>query len=180
MKKIFITILALIILIGAGYFGYKYFKPTSQPASPSPASEVLQTPEAKPTAASGTVSGRLCFPSDFLPPGEILAKDLGSGKTHTQEYPGSMSGGKLTYSFELPVGTYHLRYQAHGSTKKPEIFTSGYFDECAKTMATAECTPDSGHINIDITVKAGQETKNIDLCDFYYNPTQEQSLNQGF
>ncbi|KKR54993.1 MAG: hypothetical protein UT93_C0028G0008, partial [Candidatus Woesebacteria bacterium GW2011_GWF1_40_24] len=52
--------------------------------------------------------------------------------------------------------------------------------ECAKTMHTNECTPDSGHINIPVTIKVGEEITNVDLCDFYYNPTQEQTLNKSF
>ena len=147
---------------------------------------VLNTPTPKPTAseatpsATGTVSGKLCFPSDFLPPGEIIAKDLDSEQIYTQDYLGSQKGGKSTYAFELPTGTYHLRYQAHGSTQEPEIFTSGYFDECAKTMHVDQCTPDEGHVNIDVKVGAGEETKNIDLCDFYYTQTQEEFLDKDF
>lgn len=129
---------------------------------------------------TGSVLGKLCYPSSFLPPGEIVAKDQNTGKLYSQVYPGTMAGGALTYNFSLPPGIYHLRYQAHASTSQPDIFTSGYFDECAKTMHTNECTPDNGHVQIDVTVTPGTETKNIDLCDFYYNPLQKDSLEQQF
>ncbi|OGM81202.1 hypothetical protein A2594_01830 [Candidatus Woesebacteria bacterium RIFOXYD1_FULL_41_28] len=181
-QKGFLVVLVFIVLVFAGYFGYKYFNPIPSP-SPSPTSTL--TTSAVPTAEAiitsvGTVSGKLCYPSSFLPPGEIVAKELDSGKTYTQTYEGTFNGGGLTYSFELPVGTYHIRYQAHASTKDTSIFTSGYYDECAKTMHTNECTPDSGHINIPVTIKVGEEITNVDLCDFYYNPTQEQTLNKSF
>ena len=112
--------------------------------------------------------------------GEIVAKNLDTKEIYTQSYPGSFAGGEPNYSFELPIGTYHLKYQAHASTKDTSIFTSGYYDECAKTMHTNECTPDSGHINIDVTVGVNKETGNVDLCDFYYNPDQEKTLNLNF
>lgn len=131
-------------------------------------------------SASGTVSGKLCYPSDFLPPGEIIAKNITTGKLTTTQYPGSMNGGASTYTIELPAGNYHLKYQAHASTSKPDIFTSGYYDECAKTMHTNECTPDSGHINISVMVTTGQTIDKIDLCDFYASETQQQYLNNTF
>lgn len=200
-QKGFLIFILLIILMVAGYFRYKFLSSGSSPRGcttearicpdgsavgrSGPKCEFEACPTSKPSSAptvieKGTVSGRLCYPSSFLPPGEIVAKDLDSGKTYTQDYVGSMAGGKLTYTFELPAGIYHLKYQAHASTKDTSIFTSGYFDECAKTMHTDQCTPDSGHINIGVEVVSKEEIQNVDLCDFYYNPTQEQSLNQNF
>lgn len=206
-KDISLKIIISLVLVSLGAFGVlayqKYFSP-KQITTPqtSPAGNVC-TMEAKicpdgtsvgrvgpncefapcpdfPISEKGTVSGKLCYPSSFLPPGEIVAKDLSSGKTYTQDYAGSGAGGKSTYTFELPIGTYHIRYQAHASTDKPDIFTSGYYDECAKTMATNECTPDSGHILGEIKVSSGTEINNIDLCDFYYNQTQMESLDKSF
>lgn len=176
---IFAVFIILILMGAVGFFGYEYFKNTLATITPSPAPIV--SPQASPTEVlEGTVSGRLCYPSSFLPPGEIVAKDISSEKTYTENYAGSMAGGKTTYTIGLPAGTYHLRYQAHASTKDTSIFTSGYFDECAKTMHTNECTPDSGHIIIPVTIAAGEEVANVDLCDFYYNPTQMETLNSNF
>ena len=104
-QKGFLVVLVFIVLVFAGYFGYKYFNPIPSP-SPSPTSTL--TTSAVPTAEAiitgvGTVSGKLCYPSSFLPPGEIVAKELDSGKTYTKTYEGTFNGGGLTYSFELPV-----------------------------------------------------------------------------
>lgn len=181
IKNGLLIVLLLLALGAVGFFGYKYFYPN--PAvnpSPTAIAGTVQTPLATAITSVGTVSGKLCYSSSFVPPGEIVAKKLDSGKIYTQTYKGTFDGGGLTYSIELPVSTYHLRFQAHARTKDTSIFTSGYYDECAKTMHTNECTPDSGHINIPITVKTGEEVTNVDLCDFYYNPTQAQSLDQSF
>ncbi len=164
----------------AGYFGYKYLNPiATPPPAPTPNTSVAPSAEAIITD-TGTVSGKLCYPSSFLPPGEIVAKDLDSGKIYTKDYVGSIAGGKSTYTFELPAGIYHLKYQAHASAEDTDIFTSGYYDECAKTMHTNDCTPDSGHINIAVEVEDGEELQNVDLCDFYYNPTQQEFLEKDF
>lgn len=179
------TLLAIIVLAVLGFGGYYYYqnyysKTSSDSITPTATSGATVNQTETPEAQTGVVSGRLCYPSSFLPPGEVVAKDLDTDKTYTQDYPGSFAGGGSTYTFNLPEGTYHLRYQAHPSSEKPEIFTSGYFTECAKTMHTNECTPDSGHINIDVRVNAGEKVESVDLCDFYYNPTQMQSLDQSF
>lgn len=185
LMPILSIVLILVILGVGGLYAYKNFFAKETEATPTP----ISTPESTPSPATsveaiitntGTVSGKLCYPSSFLPPGEIVAKDLDSGKIYTKDYVGSMAGGKSTYTFELPAGTYHLKYQAHASTKDAGIFTSGYFDECAKTMHTNDCTPDSGHINIAVEVEEGEELQNVDLCDFYYNPTQQEFLEKDF
>lgn len=201
MKNGLTIVILLTVLAVAGYFGYKFLSSKSSPRGctteakicpdgsavgrSGPKCEFEACPTSKPESTpeiskKGTVSGKLCYPSSFLPPGEIIAKDLDSGKTYTQIYKGTFDGGGLTYSFELPVGIYHLKYRAHASTKDTSIFTSGYFDECAKTMHTNECTPDSGHINIDVEVLSGKEVQNVDLCDFYYNPVQQEFLEEDF
>jgi hypothetical protein len=127
---------------------------------------------------TGTVTGKLCYPSDFLPPGRIVAKDTTSGKTYTQDYIGSVAGGKTTYSFSLTPGIYHLRYEQGGTSNTAKFY--GYYDECAKTMGAAECTPDSGHINIDVKVLTDKEIPNVDLCDFYSSPSQSLQLDSNF
>lgn len=199
MKKILIIIPIILALAGVSYFGYKFIQqntliPDKQACTmeakicpdgssvgrSGPNCEFAPCPSPEVIPQVGTVTGRLCYPSDFLPPGEIVAKDLGSGKEYIQNYVGSMAGGKSTYTFELPVGIYHLRYQGHASTKNTEIFTSGYYDECAKTMHTDQCTPDDGHINIDVEVEEGKEIGNVDLCDFYYNQAQQALLEKDF
>ena len=182
MKQILITILTVLVLAVVGFFGYKYYLSTqsSSLASPSPTSSPTPILTTTPSTSQGVVTGKLCYPSDFLPPGEIVAKDLASSKTYTQAYVGSTAGGGLTYSFKIPTGTYHLRYQAHASLKKPDIFTSGYYTTCAKEPTGTVCTLDSNHISMIVTVKANEETKNVDLCDFYYNPTQMANLDNSF
>jgi hypothetical protein len=200
-QKGFALIVILAVLGLAGYYFYKnYYQIKPQQSCTLEAKicpdgtsvgrteqncEFAACPTSQPNSTptvieKGTVSGKLCYPSSFLPPGEIVAKNLDTGEKYTQGYKGTFDGGGQTYTLDLPVGIYHLRFQAHASTKDTSIFTSGYYDECAKTMHTDQCTPDNGHINIDVEVEPGKEIQNVDLCDFYYNPTQMAGLEKDF
>src|SRR3989344_6058764 len=59
---------------------------------------------------TGTILGKLCYPSEVLPKGVIEAKRLTDGEIFTQDYPGNQNGGKSNYAFELEAGDYYLRY----------------------------------------------------------------------
>jgi hypothetical protein len=122
---------------------------------------------------TGDVSGRLCYPSEFIPPGEIIVKNVQSGTTVTQSYLGTESGGGITYTISLPEGMYHLKFQT-----APDY--SGYYTECAKNPVNDICSLDTGHQHIDVSVTPDQVTKNIDLCDFYATEVQKQALEQTF
>jgi hypothetical protein len=116
----------------------------------------------------GTITGKLCYPSDFLPQGEIVAKDTENGKLYTQNYAGSINGGSSAYSFQLPVGTYNVRYQAHASGNNKSLFISGYYTKCATNNSQDGCNAADGHALIKISVLPNQTIQGIDLCDFYY------------
>jgi hypothetical protein len=118
---------------------------------------------------TGTVTGKLCYPSEGIPASPITAKDLQSGRLFTQSYPGTSAGGKNNYTFELPEGNYHLKYD-----------DSGYYDACAKDMSNATCSSDSSHTQTLVNVVSGRVTQNIDLCDFYYSPDQKVNLEKSF
>ena len=184
-KRLLLKILLIIVLVGLGFGGYydyqNYYSKTpygSNTPTTTPGATVNQT--GAPETQTGVVSGKLCYPSSFLPPGEIVAKNLNTKEIYTQDYPGSFAGGGSTYTLDLPEGVYHLRYQAHASSDTPDVFVSGYYTKCAKTMHTNECTPDSGHVNIGVELKTNEKVENIDLCDFYYSPEQEKTLNENF
>lgn len=108
----------------------------------------------------GKVTGKLCYPSEFLPSGEIVAKNVQSGEIYTQNY----SGNTENYTFELPVGTYHLRYQAHASANNPSIFTSYYHTLCGENPEYTYCQSTETHSIIPTLVKQGETTTDVNLC----------------
>ena len=139
-------------------------------------SSAFSTINAEQSPVYGTVIGKLCYPSDFLPGGEIVAKDLSSGKMLMQDYPGSAAGGGQAYEFSLKPGRYNLRYQAH-IPKDSAKFLSGYH-MCYTAASTNEdvCNGTSSHSLIAVKVEAGKTTEGINLCDFYYSNGGEPSF----
>lgn len=163
-----ITILSLGL---AGVFAYQNYRfkkqaqqvePTFLPGiiSPSPTTGPQQNNETE-----GTVTGRVCFPSEGIPAGNILAKDVSSGETFKQEYLGSEVAGKTDYSFKLKPGIYVFAYDPgrHGQNM-------GYYTSCAESGHANECSTKESHSLTEITVVSGESINDIDLCDYYYKP----------
>jgi len=181
-----IAILVVAVLAAAAYFlGYLSLggakKPTpTQVAAPtvtpieSPVATVSGSPVASPSASmQGTVSGKLCYPSEMAPAGEITAKETTTNESFKQSFAGTAAGGSLAYTFLLAPGTYHLKYQT-----TPTM--AGYYTACAKDPTSSVCTQDTNHVNLDVVVTTGKNTMGVELCDFYWNQTQKQALDAAF
>ena len=117
--------------------------------------------------SKATINGKLCYPSNFLPKGEIVAKETKTNKLTTIDYGGEFS----TYKIEVDPGEYVLRYQAHASGN--EDFLSGYYTKCAINSSADICNADDGHELIKVNVSGGDVVNNVDLCDFYYTEEPE-------
>ncbi len=134
---------------------------------PAPTVSAIATPSASPVsgggAATGNITGKLCYPSEFLPEGTIEAKSVNSQTFVSELYPGSENGGGSTYSLAVPAGTYILRYKASNTL-------AGYHTDVCSTGLETSCAQDNPREHIEITVAADQTVKNVDLCDFYYAP----------
>jgi hypothetical protein len=175
--KILLVIIALAIVGTISYFfgvkslGQSVTIPTAIPSTESP----QETPTAVPSSgkeSKGTVAGKLCFPSEGIPPGTIVAKDIGTKQTFSQNYAGTEAGAGNTYKFELPVGTYHIKFQLAGS--------AGYYNECAKNPTFDVCSSDASHDHIELELSENITLKNVDLCDFYATEAQKQNLESTF
>ncbi len=110
---------------------------------------------------TGTILGKLCYPSEALPPGKIEAKRLSDNQIFTQDYPGNQNGGKSNYAFELEEGDYYLRYRVTDDL-------IGYSTTVCPTGNEETCGDSKQRILVKAVVKADQELKNYDLCDYYY------------
>jgi len=111
--------------------------------------------------ASATISGRLNYPSDFIPELEVLA--------YTS--PGSdvvaicTNQGQSSYSLAVAPGTYYVFARPlRGSLddKLPE----GYYTRWVACGQKATCRD---HSMIPSVVKAGQTLTGVDLYDWYSN-----------
>lgn len=116
----------------------------------------------------GTVTGRLSYPSSFLPPMRVAFFSLTDGSisyTDTARDQG-------TYSMELPKGIYHIVAYAYdpnatvvATATSTDSFGGGY-TAAVSCGLTVDCTD---HTLLEVTVTAGQ-TANADPGDWYAPP----------
>lgn len=95
----------------------------------------------------GTVSGALCYPSEFNPPMTLYFEKAGTNETIQFFIPENQN----FYSVLLPNGTYYAY-----------AWAPGYNLEGAHT--------DSSGLMKTFVVSGGQTTANINLCDWSPNP----------
>ena len=111
-------------------------------------------------AGTGTITGHLGYPSEYIPPLRVVAFDVYSSEYYSIET--DLNQG--TYQMEgLPEGTYHV--VAYVREQGPEM-SAGYsfFVPCGMSV---DC---SDHTLIDVFVYAGQVTEDVDPIDFYAAP----------
>lgn len=139
-------------------------QPTSTcPACPTPAPTSTPLPPTEtpaPTAtvqATGSVSGRLGYPSEMVPPLRVVAFNVLTGEYYWQ----NTILNQTSYRFEaLPVGTYHvLAYLIDNPSRTfyaaySKFVTCGYQEGC------------TDHTLVPVEVKAGMETTNVDPNDW--------------
>lgn len=134
------------------------------PACPTPAptsTPPLPTETPAPTAtvqATGSVSGRLGYPSEMVPPLRVVAFNTLTGEYYWQ----NTVLNQTNYRFDaLPVGTYHvLAYLIDNPSRTfyaaySKFVTCGYLESC------------TDHALVTVEVKAGMETTNVDPNDWY-------------
>jgi len=167
--------LVALIIAGVGFGGYYYgmqqkniqpivnntvVVPTTNPtAMASMAASASLT-----MAENGKIAGKLCYPSQFLPEGKIVAKNITTKQTISQDYAGSQNGAKAEYSMSLPAGTYALRYEA--TVSKNTLY--GYQTTVCKTGQETTCGDKAKRMLVSAEVKSNTSVTNYDLCDFYH------------
>lgn len=145
----------------------KVFEPTATcPVCPTLAPTPTDTPTPTPTIGvptatsrpTGSISGKLGYPSQGIPPLRIVAMNTLTGEYYWQNTVTNQS----TYSFpELPVGKY--RVLAYVIAQPSRTFYAGY-SEFVTCGLLASCP---SHALITVEVKAGQDTPNVDPIDWY-------------
>lgn len=138
--------------------------------TPSPVIAVTTTPTPTSTPSSmGTVSGKLCYPSQFLPEGSIDAKDTVTKKVISEPFIGSQAGGKANFTLNLPEGTYIFRYLAKNT---PNTTLSGFYTKTCPTGIETSCAQANVREHLEVKVLAGKAVEGVNLCDFYYDPNK--------
>ncbi|MFN2121143.1 MAG: hypothetical protein ACK2T0_12165 [Anaerolineales bacterium] len=147
-----LVILACGVLPSFGTVAPTQVLPATQPTPAAQSSPTIAAPTE--ASATGTVTGRLSYPSSFIPPMRVVFFSVPEG--HASWVDTAMNQG--TYSIELPTGTYHAvayPYSADTYTAPapggPTL--AGGYTAAVPCGLTVDCTD---HTLLPITVTAGQ------------------------
>ncbi len=142
---------------------------TTAPASPSPTATALPSP-----AQTGAISGRLSYPSDFIPPLTVYAIGADDQRVwFSVEFPGYGSPPRPTAQPGTEPGTYTLTGVAPGTYwvvayrndgLKPD---PGYYTREAECLRRTPSGPCPDQTPIFVTVTAGQTTREIDIVSWW-------------
>lgn len=127
---------------------------TLTPAQPTEMSTDTDQPP------TGSISGKLGFPSEYIPPLRVVAFDVESQSYYYVDTLRNQAQYQIT---GLPPGTYHV--VAYVRDEGPDMAGAySVFVTCGQTVA---CTD---HSLIAVEVFSGQETTGVDPIDFYAQP----------
>jgi hypothetical protein len=121
------------------------------------------TPTSSPTsAAPGSISGKLSYPAEAIPPLRIVAFNVGTGLVYSTDVPEKASTYKIG---SLPPGTYHV--VAYVAPTAPRGFPAGLaagYTQAVPCGLTASC---NDHTLLPVLVEPGGEKTGIDPQDWY-------------
>jgi CSLREA domain-containing protein len=110
-----------------------------------------------PVPELGTVTGRICYPSEGIPPMTAYFENATTSALDTLDI--GLNQG--TYSIALPPGTYHAYAWL------PDFTLGGAYTVAVPCGLTIACTD---HSLLAFDVVPGAETGDIDICDWYGEP----------
>ncbi len=170
LAVVLLTFLITALLFVGGYYAYKiyypntsntYVVPSSSPyASATPYGSA--SPYASPGADSGKVEGKICYPSEGIPAGKVVAKNISTNELTSFDYAANTSA----LSVSLPAGTYYLRYEPNGQG------LIGYYTNCTGSEASCQ-DKQTKRASIPVVVETGKTATGVSLCDYYYETGME-------
>ena len=121
-----------------------------------PSTAVAPTPTPEPVPDTGIVTGKICFPSEFIPSmTAYFQNDVTGAITEMQ-----IDENQTNYTFELEPGNYIVfAYPQEGATS-----LGGMYSEAVSCGLSVECTD---HTPLVFTILPGETTEGIDICDWY-------------
>src|SRR5262249_37559801 len=107
-----------------------------------------------PVQTGGRIKGTRCYPSEYLPPMTVYARDTKTGKTYSTYVEDKR------YTLNVPAGTYIV----FAWTEKIPYISGGSYSQAVPCGLHVSC---SDHSPIPVTVKPGKTVTGKDICDFY-------------
>lgn len=161
MKRTFLAAIALVCLFLSSCGGGAPAQDLDTIVQATFQALTAQAPQATPAPQTGGISGKLSFPSEGIPPLLVVAFNTATG----QYYWVQTAQGQAAYQIDnLPAGTYNVFAYA-----LPDGKMVGAYDQFYVCGLHQGCTDLS---LIDVEVKAGAVTPNIDPGDWYGDPAQ--------
>lgn len=162
-KKYIVWVLIVLSLLVVGIYYLNLEKgekleTTRTEVNPTPT--LRETMEPTKGVEMGKIEGKVCYPSSFIPKGNILAKEVTTGEVKRQIF--EMNEGNQNFAMELDKGRYVVAYQPN------EMEVMGFYTGCAIDLEN--CISDKSHQLIEVEVGAGEIVKGVDICDYYYQP----------
>lgn len=126
------------------------------PTCPPPVTEPSPVPTPTLKAGTASLSGRLIYPSDHIPPQRVVAFEVNTGFYYWLRTGDGASSYKLE---NLPAGTYVvMSYVNMGGN----VLKAGY-----SVYAKCNLTCDQDHSLVQIELKDGEHLTGIDPIDWY-------------
>ena len=153
---------------------------TPPPSASAPASSVTTT---------GTIAGRLGYPSDFVPPLTVYAISTSNSSvwfsTDTPRFGNPLSAtlppgptwpptGPGTYAISgIPAGTYYVIAYRNDGNPGVGVYTP-WTAKCSSSDPTVPSPPpgpcSTDHTLLPVVLKAGQTVSHIDITDWSFQP----------
>ncbi|MBV6394619.1 MAG: hypothetical protein HFACDABA_00185 [Anaerolineales bacterium] len=128
---------------------------SAMPDADSQAATVTPAPTVTATPAPGSISGKLSYPSSFLPPLRVIAFRVDGEYYRYVDTLQNQSAYQIT---GLAPGLYRVvAYTLDGAL-------AGGYSQMVPCGLLASC---ADHSLIEVEVKAGQDTPNVDPADWY-------------
>lgn len=172
-----IAVLAVALLVSAppgGRSSQVASSPSSTAATSTPAPATTAPARPSPAAQAGVITGRISYPSDFIPPVTVYAIGADDQRIwFSVEFPGYGNPPRPTAQPGSEPGTYRLTGVAPGTYwvvayrndgQKPDPGFYSRASECLRRTPGGPCPDQSFAI---VAVTAGQTTPNVDIVTWW-------------
>jgi hypothetical protein len=127
------------------------------------------------SAQSGKITGKLTYPSDYIPPemivcvtrgGETYCSNQSNSRLYTAKISFRLNHRAASYEVSLPTGTYYIYGTfPRGKAPTPEMENlKAYYNDFVKCGMNVNCTSKKP---IAIKVAAGRVVRGIIIGDWY-------------
>jgi hypothetical protein len=159
--KINSTVVPILLLVIAGLLaGLMYQNSTKEtPSVVTPEKEVVMEQKVsppEPKVSLGTITGKLCFPSEGIPPLDIYLQNTATQVISHMTTPANQ--GSYTFD-DLAAGDYIVFSYPQGQTH-----IGGGFTEAVPCGLSVSCTD---HSPIELTIGTETMVSGADICDWY-------------